>query len=296
MYPSIIVFALVQKRYLPVFSRICFAVAGRPVYSITHAPRGIISPANMPRPARDRFTSNIKSRGVNERRISSVLEAPKAYDRLAGNLLFFKRVVIQGDRGDHHKGDFDHVPSDDDFANVGWSQDAPEGNRKEYDCIRDLRECIAYIRAKPEVLTGVDAFQMIVNIYVEALAERIGNQTGGRDPEGRGESARERVVVQGSGLGTLQGKTNTQEDRKTNNAYETNPNRSNAFASAVSFNQKVRGEKYRRIENIASVCLKPKEFDRLAANDRDQNEEDDYRAVQPLSVEFPRDQDESAGQ
>lgn len=43
MFPSIMLVPLVQKRYFPQFSFICFAVAGRPIYSITHEPFGMRS-------------------------------------------------------------------------------------------------------------------------------------------------------------------------------------------------------------------------------------------------------------
>src|SRR3989344_2825658 len=63
--PSIIVFVLVQKRYLPVFAFICAFVAGRPMYSMMHAPFGIRSVAKSPRPLCERLTFNRKPPGTN---------------------------------------------------------------------------------------------------------------------------------------------------------------------------------------------------------------------------------------
>lgn len=67
MFPSIMLMPLVQKRYFPRFCFICAAVAGRPMYSMTHEPLGMRSSVKRPLPLCERRTVRRKGPGVKRR-------------------------------------------------------------------------------------------------------------------------------------------------------------------------------------------------------------------------------------
>ena len=66
-FPSIMLMSLVQKRYFPLFSLICLAVAGRPRYSMTNEPLGMRSWVKRPLPLCDRRTVSRKGARINHR-------------------------------------------------------------------------------------------------------------------------------------------------------------------------------------------------------------------------------------